>query len=55
MCTLSTLVALCLTATAGKALEAELNAVGPGEALFVYCDVTSEEDIKVSFYGKTKS
>ena len=46
---------LCLSATAGKALEEELNAVGPGEALFVHCDVTSEEDIKVSFYGECKS
>ena len=31
----------------GKQLEAEMNAVGPGEAYFVQCDVNKEEDIKV--------
>ena len=31
----------------GKALESEMNAAGPGEALFVQCDVTKEADIKV--------
>ena len=32
----------------GKRLEAELNQKGPGEAYYVYCDVTKEEDIKVT-------
>ncbi len=32
---------------AGKALEAELNKAGPGEAFFLQCDVRSEEQIKV--------
>ncbi|XP_078725290.1 L-fucose dehydrogenase isoform X2 [Lampetra fluviatilis] len=31
---------------AGNALEAELNSVGPGEAFYVACDVTKEEQIK---------
>ncbi|CAH1250893.1 HSD17B14 [Branchiostoma lanceolatum] len=31
---------------AGKKLEAEMNTAGPGEAFFVPCDVTKEEDIK---------
>lgn len=30
----------------GKEVETEMNALGPGEAFFVRCDVTSEEDIK---------
>lgn len=30
----------------GKALATELNEKGPGEALFIFCDVTKEEDIK---------
>ncbi|XP_064416565.1 17-beta-hydroxysteroid dehydrogenase 14 [Latimeria chalumnae] len=30
----------------GEALEAELNQSGPGESMFVLCDVTKEEDIK---------
>uniref|UniRef100_A0A3B4EMW2 Hydroxysteroid (17-beta) dehydrogenase 14 n=1 Tax=Pygocentrus nattereri TaxID=42514 RepID=A0A3B4EMW2_PYGNA len=33
-------------AGAGKALEAELNEVGPGSCLFVLCDMAKEEDIK---------
>ena len=37
------------TEAEGKALETELNEKGPGEALFVFCDVTKEEDIKVVF------
>lgn len=32
---------------AGRALETEMNAAGPGEAIFVQCDVTKEEQIKV--------
>ena len=31
----------------GKKLEKELNDKGPGEAYFIKCDVTIEEDIKV--------
>jgi hypothetical protein len=34
--------------TDGKNLEEELNGSGPGEAVFVKCDVTIEADIKVS-------
>lgn len=32
---------------AGEALEAELNAAGPGTCKFVSCDMSKEEDIKV--------
>ncbi|CAD5125394.1 DgyrCDS13629 [Dimorphilus gyrociliatus] len=31
---------------AGEALEKELNAKGPGEAYYIKCDVTKEDDIK---------
>ncbi|KAK3719594.1 hypothetical protein QZH41_015733 [Actinostola sp. cb2023] len=31
---------------AGKKLEAELNSIGPGEAMFVKCDVTKEDQLK---------
>lgn len=31
----------------GKALEAELNKKGPGTCLFVSCDMTKDDDIKV--------
>ncbi|XP_035664859.1 17-beta-hydroxysteroid dehydrogenase 14-like isoform X1 [Branchiostoma floridae] len=31
---------------AGKKLESEMNTSGPGEALFIPCDVTKEEDIR---------
>ena len=37
----------CFAEADGKALETELNQKGPGEALFIYCDVTKEDDIKV--------
>lgn len=33
---------------AGKDLEAELNAAGPGSCSFVPCDVSKEDDIRVS-------
>ncbi|XP_066498200.1 17-beta-hydroxysteroid dehydrogenase 14 [Hoplias malabaricus] len=33
-------------ADAGKALEAELNASGPGSCRFVSCDISKEDDIK---------
>jgi len=42
----------------GRRLEAELNAKGPGKALFVKCDVTKEDEIKnlidvtVSTFGR---
>ena len=36
-----------LTEDAGKSSEIELNQKGPGEAFFVFCDVTKETDIKV--------
>ena len=32
----------------GRQLEAELNKKGPGEACFIFCDVTKEDDIKVN-------
>ncbi|XP_071795395.1 L-fucose dehydrogenase-like [Asterias amurensis] len=31
---------------AGKALEAELNKAGPGEAFYIQCDIRNEEQIK---------
>ena len=31
----------------GEELEDELNTKGPGKAIFIPCDVTQEEDIKV--------
>lgn len=30
----------------GKALESDMNQSGPGEATFIYCDVTNEDNIK---------
>lgn len=30
----------------GRKLETELNKTGPGEAYFLFCDVTKEEDVK---------
>lgn len=32
---------------AGRALEGEVNASGPGEATFIQCDVSKEDQIKV--------
>ena len=32
----------------GKRLETELNTTGPGEAYFIKCDVSKEDEIKVS-------
>lgn len=37
----------CVSGAAGEALEAELNKEGPGTCLFVPCDVSKEDDIKV--------
>ena len=37
-----------LAETEGRALEEELNKKGPGEAFFVRCDMSKEEDIKVT-------
>ena len=31
----------------GRAAEADVNKIGPGEAVFIFCDVRKEEDIKV--------
>ena len=31
----------------GKEAENELNKIGPGEATFIFADVTKEEDIQV--------
>ena len=36
----------------GEKLEKELNGKGPGEAYFIKCDVTQEEDIKVSLLSR---
>ncbi|XP_031568140.1 17-beta-hydroxysteroid dehydrogenase 14-like [Actinia tenebrosa] len=36
----------------GKKLEAEVNAAGPGESMFIKCDVTKEDDLK-SLVDKT--
>ena len=32
----------------GKEVEAAMNAMGPGEATFVKCDMSKEDEIKVS-------
>ena len=33
----------------GKSAEEEINKKGlPGKAMFIFCDVTKEEDVKVS-------
>lgn len=37
----------CAQVDAGKLLEDELNKAGPGLSLFVACDISKEEDIKV--------
>ena len=36
----------------GEKLEKELNGTGPGEAYFIKCDVTKEEEIKVSLLSR---
>jgi len=36
----------------GEKLEKELNGAGPGEAYYIKCDVTKEEDIKVSLVSR---
>jgi NAD(P)-dependent dehydrogenase (short-subunit alcohol dehydrogenase family) len=33
----------------GIALQNELNAVGPGEAFYIHCDVTKEDDVKAIY------
>ena len=33
---------------AGKALEADVNNIGPGECAFLQCDVQNEDEIKVA-------
>lgn len=42
---------LFVTEKEGKEVEKEMNEIGPGEAMFVACDVTKEEDIKVRQYS----
>lgn len=39
----------------GKKLEKELNNTGPGEAFYIKCDVSKEDEIKVRevFFGLT--
>lgn len=37
----------CVSGAAGEKLETELNEEGPGTCLFVPCDVSKEDDIKV--------
>ena len=39
---------LCFLVADGEKLEKEMNDKGPGEACLIKCDVTKEEDIKVS-------
>ena len=39
---------LCFLVAEGEKLEKEMNEKGPGEACLIKCDVTKEEDIKVS-------
>ena len=39
---------LCFLVAEGEKLEKEMNDKGPGEAFLIKCDVTKEEDIKVS-------
>ena len=39
----------------GKSLEEELNSTGPGEAFFVQCDLSKEDEIKVYFGQILKS
>ena len=39
---------LCFLVAEGEKLEKEMNDKGPGEACLIKCDVTKEEDIKVS-------
>ena len=39
---------LCFLVAEGEKLEKEMNGKGPGEACLIKCDVTKEEDIKVS-------
>ena len=45
--TTSVILSFCIVEADGKALETELNQNGPGEAIFIYCDVTKEDNIKV--------
>ena len=46
--TINFISVLCLLVAEGEKLEKEMNDKGPGEACLIKCDVTKEEDIKVS-------
>lgn len=49
-----TIVRAWVVGAAGEAVEAELNRAGPGSCMFVRCDVSKEEDIKVTCsFGQT--
>ena len=34
----------------GKRAEEDVNKLGPGEAIFIFCDVRKEDDIKVNIF-----
>ena len=39
----------------GKSVEEEINKKGlPGKAMFIFCDVTKEDDVKVSIQNNYK-
>ena len=46
--TINFISVLCFLVAEGEKLEKEMNDKGPGEACLIKCDVTKEEDIKVS-------
>ena len=46
--TINFISVLCFVVAEGEKLEKEMNDKGPGEACLIKCDVTKEEDIKVS-------
>ena len=54
LCLRHTTCILCVvpSETEGEKLEKELNGTSPGEAYFIKCDVTQEEDIKVSLLSR---
>ena len=54
LCLCHTTCILCVVPSEaeGEKLEKELNGKGPGEAYFIKCDVTKEEDIKVSLLSR---
>ena len=46
---------LCFLVAEGEKLEKEMNGKDPGEACLIKCDVTQEEDIKVSVLSRNPS